>query len=84
MDFVEEICVKHGNCGDEFESNHKQVLAFTNNPIPSHHKTYHPENSKKFTNSLKSQQNVSTTKNSRKILKCLKNVYWICRKSLRK
>jgi hypothetical protein len=33
MDFIEEICVKHGNCGDKFESNHKQVLAFIYNHI---------------------------------------------------
>jgi hypothetical protein len=26
MNFVEEICLKHGNCGDEFEPKHKQVL----------------------------------------------------------
>jgi hypothetical protein len=33
MDFVGEICVKHENCGDEFESNHEQVLGSNNNPL---------------------------------------------------
>jgi hypothetical protein len=94
MDFVEEICVKHGNCGVELEPNHKQVLGYIYNPpfllLLSIH---HPQIASKFpipTKNvhpiLRNQPNVSTIKikNSRKILKCLKNVYWICRKSLGK